>query len=122
MAFPGTPDQVAAARRWVRAVLAGHPALSDLELITGELISNAVRHTASGLPGGWFHVHLEQDGGSVLVMVCDQGSESAPSLGLCPGPDGEGGRGLMIVGALASRLWEAGGRRSRTVAAVVSTL
>src|SRR5260370_27229945 len=40
--FPGTPDQVAKVRRYIRSQLAGHPALDDAMLAASELASNAL--------------------------------------------------------------------------------
>lgn len=45
--YPGRPDQVRDARRAVARHLAGCPALDDAVLITSELASNAVLHSAS---------------------------------------------------------------------------
>src|SRR5258708_5401036 len=56
--FPGTPDQVAKVRRFLRSQLAGHPALDDAILAASELASNAIAHSASGHQGGMFAVHL----------------------------------------------------------------
>ena len=51
-AFPGTPASVSEARAWVAGILAGFPAAADAELMASELATNAVLHSASGLPGG----------------------------------------------------------------------
>ena len=51
-AFPGTPGQVGAARRFVAELLQGSPFLDDAVVVLSELFTNAVLHTASGDPGG----------------------------------------------------------------------
>ena len=43
--FPGLPAIVPSARRFVRGILADSPRADDMELITAELASNAIRHT-----------------------------------------------------------------------------
>ena len=56
-AFPGAQEQVGEARRFVKTLLASSPLLDDLILITSELTSNAICHTASGR-GGVFVVEV----------------------------------------------------------------
>jgi anti-sigma regulatory factor (Ser/Thr protein kinase) len=48
--FPGLPAIVPSVRRFVRGILASSPRADDMELITAELASNAIRHTPSGTP------------------------------------------------------------------------
>ena len=55
--FPGLPAIVPSARRFVRGILVGSPRADDMELITAELASNAIRHTPSGQDGGEFTVN-----------------------------------------------------------------
>lgn len=45
----------------MRGILASSPRAEDMELITAELVSNAIRHTPSGQDGGEFTltVHTE---------------------------------------------------------------
>ena len=49
--FPGSGDQVARARLFVGHVLGGCPAADDAVLLTSELVTNAITHTASGRGG-----------------------------------------------------------------------
>jgi hypothetical protein len=58
--FPGHPEQVAEARRFVLAVLAGHPEAESAALVVSELCTNAVCHTFSGGPDGLFAVTVSQ--------------------------------------------------------------
>ena len=53
--FPGHPDQVRQARRFVARALDGCPAADDAVLGVSELASNAIQHTRSG-KGGRFQV------------------------------------------------------------------
>src|SRR5271156_1947022 len=56
--FPGTPEQVAGMRHWLRELLPPCNARDDLLAIASELASNAVRHTHSRRPGGAFGVEV----------------------------------------------------------------
>jgi len=53
--FPGLPAIVPSARRFVRGILAGSPRADDMELITAELASNAIRHTRPARKAGSSH-------------------------------------------------------------------
>ncbi|WP_214416066.1 ATP-binding protein [Sphaerisporangium fuscum] len=109
--FPGTPDRASEARRFVRFLLDGTSFADDAELVAGELVGNAVRHTRSGTSGGHFTVEVSffttSAGTSVLITVYDQGGEGVPRLGDGGGQGlsyEENGRGLAIVAAVADRL------------------
>jgi serine/threonine-protein kinase RsbW len=79
--FPGTPEHVAGARAVVRCLLAGWPRRDDAVLVASELASNAVVHTRSGLPGGWFGLEARRRTGiGVWIAVRDQGAASSPLL------------------------------------------
>lgn len=98
--FPGQPDQVPAARRFVCSVV-DSPAADDAALCTSELAANAVLHSASGRPGGQFTICAGmRPGGRARVEISDQGGP----WGVPRQCDGQGGRGLMIVRELA-RAW-----------------
>ena len=62
--FPGLPAIVPSARRFVRGILDDSPRADDMELIAGELISNAILHSPAGEPGGEFTVTIRT--GSLL--------------------------------------------------------
>jgi anti-sigma regulatory factor (Ser/Thr protein kinase) len=74
-----------------------------MELITAELVSNAIRHTPSGEDGGEFTLTVCTEPGWARVEVSDAGTGewSAPCGG---SDDDEYGRGLAIVAALADKL------------------
>jgi serine/threonine-protein kinase RsbW len=101
--FPGLPAIVPSARRFVRGILADSPRAADMELITAELASNAIRHTPSGQDGGEFTLTVRTEPGWARVEVSDAGTGewSTPRDG---SDDDEYGRGLAIVAALADKL------------------
>jgi serine/threonine-protein kinase RsbW len=100
--FPGRPEQVSEARRFVASALAGRPEVDEAALIASELCTNAVLYTASGGPDGLFTVRVEQDTDRSRVSVQDMGSPGQPELGSGNGDDPpEGGRGLVLVAAMA---------------------
>jgi anti-sigma regulatory factor (Ser/Thr protein kinase) len=99
--FRAEASQVGAARAFLSAVVAGCPAAEDAVLCLSELCTNAVVHSRSRKPGGSFTVRACLDGQCLRVEVCDQGGPWHR-----PGQistDEQNGRGLLIVGQLASR-------------------
>ena len=96
--FAAKPAQVGAARRFLAALLAGVPVAAEAVLCLSELASNAITHSRSGDPGGWFTVRASHAGGLIRVEVEDQGGPWAPG----GNADVEGGRGLLIVAGLAA--------------------
>ncbi|MFJ1604783.1 ATP-binding protein [Streptomyces sp. NPDC088253] len=73
-------------------------ASEDVSLVVAELAANAVRH--GNVRGRSFRVRLVLRDGVVRVEVADGRTERLPVL---REPDGEGGRGLVLVAALAER-------------------
>jgi serine/threonine-protein kinase RsbW len=57
--YPGTKDQVRQVREDLGPVLDGCPVADDFVLPASELVTNAVGHSRSGLPGGLFTVRVE---------------------------------------------------------------
>ncbi|WP_150241527.1 ATP-binding protein [Nocardiopsis quinghaiensis] len=101
---------VKAARRWAmqatRTTLsAAHPLLVCL----AELHTNALRHTASGLPGGRVRIEIQRRSRLFLLRVGDDGPKpdaqvTVPtklSAGKAEPVLAEGGYGLALVEALA---------------------
>ncbi|MEW2163371.1 ATP-binding protein [Streptomyces sp. NPDC007084] len=86
----------------------GYPPESDpscaVALVVGELTANAVRH--GHVPGRDFRLRLglAKDAGLVRIEVCDAAAAKQP-LAAPPSayPDGESGRGLLLVDVLAAR-------------------
>ena len=94
--FAGLPESVAAARAWVSSSVPGLPAADDVALMTSELMTNAVLHSASRLPGGQVTVSVRTCDGTVRVDVVDQGAVP-PDLTALRGL----GLGLPLVAELA---------------------
>jgi DNA-binding NarL/FixJ family response regulator len=87
------------ARHDVKTALAaatGGSALEIVELLTSELVTNAVRHAKSAA-----RVAVEVVGAKVRVSVTDDGP-GVPATAR-PSPDAESGRGLELVEGLADR-------------------
>ncbi|MGC5562651.1 ATP-binding protein [Streptomyces sp. FR-108] len=104
MQFTSTPRGARLARRLISHRMNdwGHPYTSGtnetITLITAELTANAVRH--GHVPGRDFHLRLTQAGGTLRIEVTDTRAEKLPATGT-PDPDGESGRGLLLVEALS---------------------
>lgn len=77
------------------------PTRRVLELLTSELVTNAVRHGASD-PHESILFHAKRTDGAIRVEVCDEGHGFAgePDQGDLLEP---GGHGLMLVQTLAER-------------------
>ncbi|MFE6492816.1 ATP-binding protein [Streptomyces sp. NPDC057748] len=112
MRFSSTPRGARLARRlagerldaW--GVPYGTDAHDALTLIVAELSANAVSHGL--VPGRDFRLRLSAEGTGVRVEVTDTRGEKVPALtepSDTPDGDGvgEGGRGLLLVAALADR-------------------
>jgi anti-sigma regulatory factor (Ser/Thr protein kinase) len=115
-AFPGEALQVAAVRRWITSLLPDCPSRADLVLVASELAGNAIRHTASG-QGGTFAVQVTWAGDTALVAVDDAGSPGEPRV--VDDPAAEGGRGLLVVRELSTRMRVSGTDRGRQVCAEI---
>ncbi|GAA2875993.1 hypothetical protein GCM10010517_37040 [Streptosporangium fragile] len=116
--FLGSPASITEARRFVTRFLANWPIAETAELIVSELATNAVRHTASGAFGGRFLVTIEAAHDRVWLGVLDEGGPRFPDVRPC-GQDDEGGRGLLLVSALADSWGVSGDERGRTVWALL---
>ncbi len=115
--FPGTADQVARARRFVSALVAGSAVADDLTLCTSELVTNAIEHSRTGEPGGHFTVSVTLGVIGVRVEVTDQGGPWAAR----DDQDGLRGRGLTIVSALAASSGISGDDSGRTAWCLLAT-
>ena len=99
--FRADASQVGAARAFLAAILAGCPAADEAVLCLSELASNAVVHSRSREPGGVFTVRAQLTHQRLRVEVADQGGPwHSPTR---PSADEPTGRGLLIVGQLATR-------------------
>jgi serine/threonine-protein kinase RsbW len=116
--FPARADQISQARAFVREILAGCQLAEDAALICSELATNAVLHSDSAKPGGWFTVRAEvREGDYVWVEVEDQGGRWAEE-----DSSDERGRGLDIVTALADYWDIEGDEKARVVCARLNWL
>lgn len=97
--FARRPEEVPAARRFLRDVLSGHPACCDAELLMCELVTNAVQHAADAAR---VTVAVIRRGTVVHVDVIDDGCTGLPHWREADGHD-EDGRGFQLVNALAAR-------------------
>jgi serine/threonine-protein kinase RsbW len=121
-AFPGTAEQVRAARRFVASLLDGSPFCDDAVIVISELFTNAIVHTRSGKPGGLVIVQVSRSKLGVRLMVTDQGSAQQPVIRDTGGQPTENGHGLYAVRCLTERLdWheDASGRTVRAVLGMV---
>ena len=97
--FGRRPEEVPAARRFIRDALDGHPAACDAELLTCELVTNAVQHATDA---GWVTVAVMRRGAVVHVDVIDDGRSGLPHWREATSQD-EGGRGFQLVNEIAER-------------------
>lgn len=119
--FDGKPEEITEARRFARMVCAGHECVEMVELVVSELGTNAVQHTASGGPSGFFVVELEVDCRHVRVSVVDMGAGTEPALSSNDPADSEAvsRRGLRIVEAVSAKWGSEAVRVGRRVWAVI---
>jgi anti-sigma regulatory factor (Ser/Thr protein kinase) len=107
--LPGMPASVRVFRGLARAAAAGNDDQAEAAaLCVTELVTNALLHTRSGLPGGNVTVRFEASPSKpgLRISVHDDGprvvaSSTAARAGTLPGP-AETGRGLGIVAAVAA--------------------
>ncbi|WP_104783118.1 MULTISPECIES: ATP-binding protein [Streptomyces] len=115
--FPSSPHGAQLARRhavrWMEQ--GGYPPASDatcaVALVVGELAANAVRH--GRVPGRDFGLRLALDRAADLLRIEIADAASAkrlPTAAPSSHPEGESGRGLLLVDALAAR-WGSAPRR-----------
>jgi hypothetical protein len=110
--FPGEARQLGLMWRWLAALLPDDPARDDIASIATELAGNAVAHTASG-QGGSFAVAITRHCHAIRVAVADAGAPGEPTL-ICD-PEGQAGRGLLIVRGLATGSGFCGDEHGRLV-------
>jgi anti-sigma regulatory factor (Ser/Thr protein kinase) len=97
--FGRQPEDVPAARRFIRDVLAGHPDSFDAELLACELVTNAVQHAGDA---AWVTVAVLRRGEVVHVEVINDGRGGLPHWREAAGQD-ERGRGFQLVNEIALR-------------------
>jgi two-component sensor histidine kinase len=105
--FAGLPSQVKHARRFVGRCLGDSLDGETAMLLTSELVTNALTHSASGAAGGKFDVTVIVGHGRTRIEVGDRGADSQPvPQQREPFDISEHGRGLDLVAARA--LWWGG--------------
>ncbi|MGW0613555.1 ATP-binding protein [Streptomyces sp. NPDC002788] len=107
--YPSSPRGARLARRhavrWMEE--RGYPPASDVScavaLVVGELAANAVQH--GRVPGREFGLRLALDraAGLLRVEVADAAAKRLPTAPPSSSPEGESGRGLLLVDVLAVR-------------------
>lgn len=114
-AFAGRGDQSAPARHLVGQLLGDTVCADDAVWVTAELVSNALQHTRSGAPRGFFVVEVLRGLHVVRIVVYDLGGHSVPDFARAVraahravAAQAEQGRGLAGVAALAVRVGVAG--------------
>jgi anti-sigma regulatory factor (Ser/Thr protein kinase) len=104
--IPGRAQAVSGARSFVTRTLSAAGKTADVDsdaatLLTSELVTNAIQHTASGTPGGTVTIVIIDVARGVLIEVIDDGSASVPIVkGDLFAPDGHG---LYLVKQLAAQ-------------------
>jgi anti-sigma regulatory factor (Ser/Thr protein kinase) len=103
LTIPGRPDQVGQARKYVARILGGLGITDTAELLTSELVTNAVRHSNSRAAGGTVAIVVLEMADGVQVEVTDNGSDQTSPVvkGDIFASDGHG---LYLVETLA-RQW-----------------
>ena len=104
MALPGSPEATTIARQAVRSLerLCGWPCGRDLDLLTSEVVTNAVKHGPAPENGVALEALVFDD--VVRVEVSDRGAGFDPPNPPPPGELRPSGWGLFFVDELA-RSW-----------------
>ncbi len=122
MCLPFHPASASVARGQLRCWLAGTGLDADLshaaELVTSELVGNALRH-AHPQAGGVLTVTWFLDASGLTVSVTDGGSALVPHT-VDARPGAQSGRGLAIVECLASHWWTELSPECSTVHALIA--
>ncbi len=100
--FTRRPEEVPAARRFVRDALRDHPGSMDAELLACELITNAIQHAADASAITVVVVRHGEQGQYVHVDVIDDGHTGLPHWREA-GRSDESGRGFQLVNEIAHR-------------------
>ena len=105
--LPFEPESVRVARheleKWLDGWSPREGFADDCRLVVSELVGNAVRH-AHPLDDGTMAVDWERLGDAFCIRVSDGGSRTRPHL-VEAGHSDLGGRGMVIIDALASDWW-----------------
>jgi anti-sigma regulatory factor (Ser/Thr protein kinase) len=104
--IPGLPEEVVGARAFIARTLSAADKTPSLDsdaatLLTSELVTNAIQHTASGAPGGTVTIVVVNVPDGVLVEVIDDGSADTPVVKRDVLT--ASGHGLLLVQQLAAQ-------------------
>jgi serine/threonine-protein kinase RsbW len=104
--FPSDPAQVGAVRQYVLAHLdPADPRRDDVELLTSEVVTNAIKYTERAVFG--VDVSVRVSPSELAVIVTDGGGAGEPVVRSNPEQPRDHGRGMVILDALADR-WGTG--------------
>ena len=105
--LPAAPEGAPLARALVRDAASELELDGDLTyelcLATTEAFANAVQHGAPCEQGGIL-VRIQSTDGTICVEVCDCGACFPRNAAMTGKPDGEGGRGILIIQSLMDSL------------------
>ena len=111
--FGGSKQEIRHVREFVGRVVGGTGVADDVVLLSSELATNAVLHSASG-GDGTFTVLVLVEGGLVRVEVHDRGSAEVPAIRQSR-QLADSGAGLNLVDYIADRWGFYGGPSGRVV-------
>lgn len=100
LTLPAMPEHVGEARRFIARTIGDDPRADSALLLTSELVTNALLHSRSRLPGGRIVIAAVSNAAGLLVTVTDDGCETGlPAVAAHPGD--EHGNGLLLVETIA---------------------
>lgn len=114
MTFDGVPERLADVRERVRQIVGDVDGVDDVVLVASELATNAIRHSASGEPGGSYELQVVALSDAWHVRIGDQGPRRSPNPTDKLDAD-EAGRGMAVVAGLARSWAVIGNSAGRTV-------
>ena len=115
MTFPGRAECLSEVRKFTLKTLGDVPGVDAAELVVSELAGNAILHSESGKPDGFFTLHLGTFADCWLIRVEDAGGVKEPQVCRTESGEEESGRGLALVSALSLGWGVVGSREARSV-------
>jgi anti-sigma regulatory factor (Ser/Thr protein kinase) len=112
--FVGEPTKVSAARTFAYECVEGRGNTNTIKLVVSELVTNAILHSDSGKPDGWFVLDVLVYPTKVQIRVHDLGGPKEPTR-VEATETAKRGRGLMLVDALSIAWGVEGDAATRTV-------
>lgn len=107
LTIPGRPEEVRGSRAFVTRTLAAAGKGDSVDshaatLLTSELVTNAIRHTASGGPSGTVTIVIVDLPDGVLIEVVDEGSSAGTPV-VRSDLLAQNGHGLYLVQQMAAQ-------------------